>query len=371
MDLLNTTGFAAAYTQGVEPDGRESLVVVVKGTFNIGANGDEAVRANEQSPLVMADTHTGEPGLSAPVYESEFAPVKRRCDVLLLGTAYAPSGKPTKRMTVGLKVGGMQKAFDVVGDRVWEAGMSGIGPSFAVPFTSKLISYDYAFGGVDDFHPDQAKHSAFAPNPVGRGYHGVLSSELVEGTPLPNTEERGQHVTHPDGIYKPMSFGPVGRSWESRYKHAGTFDENWLANEFPFLPADFREEYYQSAPFDQQTDYLVGGEEVVLVNLTPDGRRHFRIPAIDVPVAFFPTRGKPEKTNAVADTLIIEPDLGRFTISWRARRPLSRDMFEMTQVLVGKMPRAWWLARELGKTYYPSLSSAIKARREEEAEAED
>ncbi|MCK7582586.1 MAG: DUF2169 domain-containing protein [Chromatiales bacterium] len=49
---------------------------------------------DEQLPLVMADTFTGEPGLSAPVYEVDFAPRKHRCDVLLVGSAHAPGGRP-------------------------------------------------------------------------------------------------------------------------------------------------------------------------------------------------------------------------------------------------------------------------------------
>jgi len=47
------------------------------------------------------------------------------------------------------------------------------------------------------------------------------------------------------------------------------------------LPADFDERYYQSAPPDQQTDYLRGGEEVELVNLRATaGRAAFKIPKL-------------------------------------------------------------------------------------------
>jgi hypothetical protein len=85
MELLNSTRMQAGYTMGMRPDGRELLVVVVKGTFEIPKGAEEPKPAEEQVPLVEADTFTGEPGLSAPVYESDYAPVKQRCDVLLLG----------------------------------------------------------------------------------------------------------------------------------------------------------------------------------------------------------------------------------------------------------------------------------------------
>ena len=113
MDLLNGTKMQAGYTLGVEPSAREHLVVVVKGTFSFPDHGGEPQLADEQAPLAYADTFTGKPGLSAPVHETDFAFRKPRCDVLLNGTAYAPAGKQATRVTVGLKLGPIMKAFDV------------------------------------------------------------------------------------------------------------------------------------------------------------------------------------------------------------------------------------------------------------------
>ena len=36
-------------------------------------------------------------------------------------------------------------------------------------------------------------------------------------------------------------------------------------------------------------------------------------------------------------------------------------MFEVAQVVAGRMPRGWYRARELGKTYYPSLKELVDA----------
>src|SRR5262245_56058955 len=198
----------AAYTMGREPSGRELLVVVVKGTFRIPAPGEPGRLADEQVPLVTADTFTGAPGVSAHIHEMDFAPRKRRCDVLLLGRAYAPHGGPAFRVPVGVRVGDMHKTFAVVGDRVWRAGMAGISASEPEPFTTMLVTYDRAFGGTDDRHDDPSRHAAFMRNPVGRGFHKQLRSEWVDGAALPNTEELDRPVTRPDGDYVPMSFGP-------------------------------------------------------------------------------------------------------------------------------------------------------------------
>jgi hypothetical protein len=368
MDLLNATKMVAGYTLGVEPSGREHLVVVVKVTFAFPAPGEEPKLAAEQAPFVYADTFTGEPGFSAPVDEADFAFRKPRCDVLLTGCAHAPEARPAERVTVGLRVGAIRKVFDVVGDRVWSATPVRTEPEPPKPFAVMPISYDRAFGGEDRAHPDPARHSAYMPNPIGRGYHRETASELVDGRPLPNTEERGGPVTRPDEPYRPMSFGPVGRGWQPRLGHAGTYDQAWLDDVFPFLPSDFRDDYYQAAPADQQIPYLEGGEEVMLFNLTPEGRAGFRLPRLEMPVVFFLASYEKEEKRAVADTLVIEPSARRFVVCWRASRPLKRNIFEVVQVLVGEMPRAWWRARELGKTYYPSLAemAAAKKRRAEE-----
>src|SRR5690606_26168733 len=280
MELVNATQMQAGYTQGLRPDGRELLVVVVKGTFTLPKPGEAPCLADEQLPLVEADSFTGEPGLSAPLYESDYAPFKPRCDVILSGCAYAPGGKPAAKVPVGIKVGRVAKVFNVIGDRKWEAGIGGIGPGFAVPFDRKPISYDVAFGGVDAFSEDPADHDAYMLNPAGIGYRKGLTTGPIDGTPMPSTEERDDPVKSPLGRYRPMSFGPIGRAWTPRCQLAGTYDDAWLENVFPFLPSDFDDRYYQCAPEDQQTDYLEGGESVTLVNLTPDGRRDFQIPRI-------------------------------------------------------------------------------------------
>lgn len=363
MELLNATKMLAGYTMGMEPSGRELLVVVVKGTFTIPPPGQEPQPAEEQVPLVEADEFSGEPGFSAPLVESEYPPRKPRCDLLLNGSAYAPGGKPVERLTVSLRVGSFGKSFDVVGDRVWSPGLLGISASKPEPFTVMPISYDNAFGGLDDSHKDEQKHRTYLANHAGVGFHRSPTPKSTEGRPLPNTEETGKPVKDPSREYRPMAFGPVGRAWHPRLTFAGTYDDDWLENRFPFLPDDFDERYYQAAPEDQQTDYLQGGEEVELLNLTPEGRTLFRLPELNLPVEFVRLEGESETVDAVLDTVFLEPDKKRFMLCWRASIPLRKNMFEIPTGIVGRMPRGWYRAREVGKTYYPNLHELIIDRR--------
>ncbi|WP_213958115.1 DUF2169 domain-containing protein [Variovorax sp. dw_954] len=352
MELINATRMVAAYNMGLEPSGRELLVVVIKGTFRFPLADEPAghfALHEAQLPLVMADTFTGEPGLSAPVYEVDFAPRKPRCDILLLGSAYAPNGRPTTRVEAGLRVGNWSKALAVVGPRHWECGVANATASPPGVFLKQPISYDVAFGGTDLLHEDPCEHAAFMANPAGRGFHKHIKVDWVEGRPLPATEEIGQGVRDPGGNYKPMAFGPVGRGWQPRSAFAGTYDDEWLEKHFPFLPPDFDERYYQAAPEDQQVPlehFKNGPVDVLLANLTPEGLTRFTIPHLVAPVTVFPKHGEREDYTAMLDTVVIEPDEQRFSLTWRIARPLKKNMFEIAQILVGKKGKEWWQQRD-------------------------
>jgi hypothetical protein len=368
MELINSTRMVAGFTMAFESSGRELLVVVVKGTFEIPAPNEPVRLAEEQAPLVMADTFTGEPGLSAPRYESDFAARKPRCDVMVVGSAYAPGARPTTRVEVGFRVNGLSKHFAVVGDRRWEAGVTGITAGLPAAFITMPISYDRAFGGVDNRHEDPAKHAAFMRNPVGRGFHRHMRSEWVDGAPMPNTEEIGRAISAPDNEkYEPMALGPVGRGWEPRYKLAGTYDDVWLKERHPFLPLDFDERYHQAAPIDQQIAYPQGGEKIVLINLSPAGHAEFMLPMFDAPVHYFPRRGAREDGKLVLDTILIEPDLSRFTLTWRATRPLRKNMLELSQVLVGRKGPEWWQRSE--EVEFPLVFVPLRSPEGDDAES--
>ncbi|RYF47600.1 MAG: DUF2169 domain-containing protein, partial [Comamonadaceae bacterium] len=155
MQLINATRMVAGYNMGLEPSGRELLVVVIKGTFRIPAPDAPAGHFElheDQVPLVMADTFTGTPGFSAPVCEVDFAPRKLRCDILLLGSAYAPDGQPATRVEVGVRIGNWSKSMAVIGPRHWEGHLGGATATPPGVFVRQPISYDVAFGGVDARH---------------------------------------------------------------------------------------------------------------------------------------------------------------------------------------------------------------------------
>jgi hypothetical protein len=157
-----------------------------------------------------------------------------------------------------------------------------------------------------------------------------------------------------------MSLGPLGRGWPGRIEFAGAYDEAWLAEAFPFLPADFDDRYHQSAPPDQQIPYPVGGEGVAMRNLTRSGYEAFRLPSLDLPVVFARRRKEDRPGAASVDARLFDAERRRLSVLWRATLPIERDIFEVAEAIVGRRSKAFWRARRLGKTYYNSLGTLTR-----------
>jgi hypothetical protein len=361
MKFTNTTGLPAAWTMGFRRDGRELLVAVVKATYTLPLPGEAAQAHDTQVPLVKADIFTGEPGLSAPRFESDFAHSKAACDLLLVGSAHAPHGQATTRCPVGLRVGNWQKQFLVIGPRRWQRGLMGISASAPEPFLCQHLSYDVAFGGTDRTQEAEGLVHAYAANPAGRGW--CKHAAHIDGQLLPATEAPGQSIKSPHGDYAPQSFSPIGRNWQPRMSYVGTYDQHWIENTAPLWPADFDERYFQAAPPDQIIPYPQGGETVVLQHLTADGLRAFSLPDCLMPVTFIPHRGRDVTQAANLDTIVFEPDEERFTLTWRSVLAMGRSIFDVKELIIGEMPAEWHRERRFpGKLYHQSLADAVRAK---------
>ncbi|ALV07116.1 DUF2169 family type VI secretion system accessory protein [Roseateles depolymerans] len=362
MQLINRTRFPGSWTMGFARDGREIAFVMAKATYSFDADTGEVRPAPAQEALIRADEFTGAPGLSAVLRETDYAQFKPRCDVLLIGQAHAPAGALVRTLPVGLRVGGMTKAFKVSGDRVWEASLLSCRPSAPEPFTTLPISYDRAFGGLDDFDKE-APVAAYLANPVGRGFHRRKAAALVDGSPFPNNEAMDQAVVQPDGDYAALSFGPMGRQFAARVAFAGTYDEQWQKTQAPFWPEDFRYDYFQAAPADQQIPYPRGGEAVMLKHLTPGGTASFVLPAQTLSVLANFHKGGERVFDMPVDTLVIEPDRGLFTMTSRVGIPMARSIFDLRELVLDTAQALRTRPFRNGKPHYRGLGDLVRARR--------
>jgi hypothetical protein len=206
------------------------------------------------------------------------------------------------------------------------------------------LTYERAYGGLD-----YTGKKVDARNMVGVGVNR-LRIRGIAGTPLPNLEAPGFRLRRPTIKMKPIGLGFVGRSWQPRASYAGTYNQEWIENRYPFLPLDFDERYYQGAPEDQTCVFLRGGEHVRLTNLTPEGVLEFTLPELSVPVKLVYKRG-PEHLTTVLDTVIIEPNALRCILVWRGSAPLRGKLVSLREVWLGHPSRGRLRALEKGKRY--------------------
>jgi hypothetical protein len=216
------------------------------------------------------------------------------------------------------------------------------------------LTYERAFGGADQTHQNPKYHGAEVRNTIGVGFHKNADPETIEGQPLPNLENPRTPMRTWSDAPPPVGYGPVGRNWQPRLKFAGTYDERWRDERFPFLPQDFDPQYFQSASLDQQVSHFEGDEVVRCLNMTENGVFEARVPRFDLPLRFR-FRDRDVQTTPKLDTLIAEPALGRILAIWRASVPLGRKIHALREVLVGPQPTAVRVAGTDGKRRFASL----------------
>jgi hypothetical protein len=332
-DIRNKTPFPAHLAPLLDKHGRESAVVAIKGTFSIRNKADALKPADKQEPVVLADVYHGEPDAASLKYESDITARKPGTDVSLLGHAYTHEpGKSS--VDVGLKVGGLSKTARAFGDRVWFKALGFWVPSEPRPFEKIVLQYERAFGGKDFSHENPKKHSQERRNPVGTGYVTMGKDGFLEDLPLPNIEDPADAIVRAGDKPAPAGFGLIPGHWLPRSDFAGTYDEAWKKNRFPFLPADFDERFYHAAsPGLSSAAKFAGGEPVRYVNLAKERDVSFALPRRTLKVAAS-VKGKAGTYPALLDSVVIEPDEGRVMLTWKAIIPCNRDFLYIDDIRV-------------------------------------
>jgi hypothetical protein len=347
--MVNGSGFEMSTSQAIDRHGHVFLVAVMKGTFEIPADPNEQpITAESQLPIYAADLFAGEPGLSATLVESDFSFRKRKCDVVLVGEAYAPGGNAVESLNVGFEIAECKKSARVVGPRKWIKSGQKIVVGESDPFTSMPITYGQSYGGIWQ-SDDEKIYECYDSNPIGIGYAKADPTRL-EGMAAPTIESLGQPIDSASQAYQPWAFGPIGRNCQPRTKYAGTYDQHWQDEVFPLQPSDFDDRFYQCVPEDQQIEFPTGGEAVVLHNLHPEqAQLRFSLPAeLSMPMAILTHSNKQFTTTPVVDTIVIEPAERRFSLTWRANMQLQRSIREVSIVACGTICKKWWAAQVFG-----------------------
>jgi hypothetical protein len=322
MNLENATPYGALAMPSSDREGRDLLVIVVGAQFVLPAPGDKDPRLRPfpiQETPPMSDEYVGEPGQSSILREGQSPYTKPATDICVLGSACAPTGQVVTAMTVSIRVGPCAVDLRVSGDRVWQRAIAaGARPSPPAAFVRMPIVWERAFGGVAASSTEQ--RPKFEPrNPIGCGFETDVNDAI--GRMVPNIEHPRQLLERISDRPQPVGTTPIGRHWQPRVGHAGTYDEVWRRKRAPMWPDDLDLRFFCGAPsYLQASPHLVGGERVVLTGLNGDGPIDFRLPALRFgALSRFGSRTTP--STPIMDGVVIETDRQRLTLYYRAAVP--------------------------------------------------
>ena len=323
LQLVNETPFKA--TMAVLPDraGIDTLYVVVRATVTLQPR---IALAPEQLPPVMADEYYGDPAASSLKVVSELHIGKPGTDIVITGHARAP--RPTTEMAVLVSVAERQTSLRVLGDRVWGGDGTATAPE---PFTEMPLVWERAYGGR---YAVGERELAEERNPVGCGFLGERDPVELEGQPVPNLLDPKAPQERLGDEAAPACFAPTAGAWLPRREFAGTYDAAWQKSRAPYLPDDFDPRFLQCATGELCFErFLQGTEPVRITGMTLEGPIEFAVPTvrpqIEVVVA-----GNPESPRAELETLWIEPDENRASMTWRAHLGVDRKVLRVEKVTI-------------------------------------
>jgi hypothetical protein len=292
---------------------------------------------------------------------------KPATDVAILGSAYAPNGKPAREMQVGVQIGARQKRIAVFGDRriEWKNGA----PSISAPerFEEIPVTYENAYGGIDwrvpvsenDPHCQNAAWEVDWPglyprNPFGKGY--LVYSEPLADAVMPNLEDPSDLlaanrliVGDPQLWYRqplPWCFDwvrPV--TWprclffavgDADAWYPGPEDEQMPEVKRGFLPRDYRAklkanaeegilpEFFQEAAYGLVLGNLKGNEPVLIQGMHPEQSvLSFNLPGM-IPAIELEVDGDRTPLKPRLHSVICEPAEEKVALVWAADDDLPR-----------------------------------------------
>ena len=244
LEVVNLTSLAHMTFAAIDADEQMAEVVVAKGSYTLDTHSTGTTDTslvptlfNEGTSLFVSDEYFGALNKSSVRTESDLAPYKPRCDLIVIGSAHSPTGKPVKEVKVGVTIERAGKTVHshslcVYGERnlarrdaldrsaakiVWLATVGLVkAPDWYLtepqPFLVCPLRYELAYGGemrvtaADEFaqridainllgeearekHPDGAEapiaHEVCLWNPVGRGFVKVWHAKATRNIRYP------------------------------------------------------------------------------------------------------------------------------------------------------------------------------------------
>ncbi|MFO0553366.1 MAG: DUF2169 domain-containing protein [Polyangiaceae bacterium] len=283
----------------------------------------ELVPAQSQEAVQKHDTFWDDDPLRSLTAFSESAPTKPRAEILVVGHAYSPTGKPVRSLVARVAFDTVDKSIEVVADRA-------VGPDGTVyqgpRFTRMPLTYERTSGGPGTMNPVGVRSDT--RDPYGR-------------LPLPNITRVGQGEETMTTT-EPVGLGPLSPSWPGRAEKCGYKPFDVGALEGGPLPEDLELGFFNLAPPDQQLDSIADDAALVLEGLHPQhGVITTKLPGLR-PKVTVERRSGVERPNLRADTIWIDTDRGLVFVLYRAHIQVDHRAEQLRIKVELERPRSSW-----------------------------
>jgi hypothetical protein len=331
MRLVNQTAVPATVTTSdFEGSTQRIGLLTAKATFRFDDQGRVELETQEPFPLLAQDKKTPLGDLPADLQPR----VDASLEVIVLGHAYAPRGRPVSALTVALTVGQVHRELLVLGDRSWAPNHKTASPP--TPFTRMPLTYGRAFGGTVPISLDQEsvfdlcdtcnKHGlGFDAERMARDLGGLLKAP--RGYPvlpagyvrrLPNLEDPRAPIVRWEDVPLPLCWATVPIDvplWAVRQAR-----ENAKPPPLPPL-AEIRRELPSVANYRAHPDWVIP-----MPTLAPTIRLEnllATVPALEISlpdlgvVADYTVNGRIGRRSLIPHMLVLLPDQWRFYVVYR------------------------------------------------------
>ncbi len=268
MEFLNNTPYNAGFFNTVVSEDGLLASVVCKPTFRI--DGDTLAPAPDaQWPVGNRPVET-----EYGVFDGELPFIRRGCDFIYIGKAYAPGEHPVPEFDVEISVGSnFRRSLRIFGDRFWKRNGSKLEATRPRPLKEVAVSYKNAFGGVCECETGEMQWPA---NPEGKGFY--IEEWQAEGQPLPNIEDPEHIIKAWDDKPDTIGTAPYPQTWGLRMMNALEVDNSDTSA--PCIKRILPTYFNNAHPKFIITNPIKANDLVMISNGRPDGDLRFRLPGM-------------------------------------------------------------------------------------------
>lgn len=339
MDLTNRTPLPAALSvTELSPELPRVCFLAAKATWRWDEGGQLTLDTQEPFGILDEDEETDVgllPRDNLPRRDEAF-------EVIVLGAAYPPGGRPATWCPVRMQVGAVHHDLLVIGDREWlpvDAPTTQRVISDPVPFTRMPLTWDRSFGGSATvlLDPDAEVTVSHGMNPLGTGFDPAPAARILarqigtpEGWPRVDRRRRLPNIERPDDRVANWASDPRPGGWatiplDSPMHGRRLIDSDALVRE-PNPSWPHHEALYRAHP-EWILPLPEGGCPVVLDGLTPEGRVVLHLPRLRVIMDWL-IGGDRGSLELRPHTLVLLPEQRRLYIVYRTHFNVPRPGVE-------------------------------------------